>query len=464
MKIKHHDIIVDPEHPFANCKLGREQYATILTSLIGSYAEGFVLTINNEWGTGKTTFVKMWQRQLIIEGFKTLYFNAWENDFENSALTALMSELSSLKEKGTANLFKKVLKNGTILTKSVLPILLKAAMAKYLDKKVVKELFEGVADSSNDMLQTQIQEYTSKKVGLKEFKISLEEFVQKSSIGKPIVFIIDELDRCRPDYAVDVLEKVKHFFGVPGIVFVLSIDKTQLGNAIRGVYGSDRLNADEYLRRFIDVEYSIPEPDTEIFCKYLFDYFELDKFFLEHNRKQYREFQYDRGSFIDFSINLFRNAKLTLRQMEKIFVHSRIALNCFHSINYLFPKPFLFLIFLRDMHFDVYNKIKAQKYNIQEFVEVFESLIPNNLEELAMNQFLYTEAELLCLYDNMKPYGKRMLYSNNEGIEVKINTSSAINVKIIDTIKTIRSDSALLENKISFLFDKIDLLDNFFPK
>ena len=81
-----------------------------------------------------------------------------------------------------------------------------------------------------------------------------------------------------------------------------------------------------------------------------------------------------------------------------------------------------------------------------------------------MNQFLYTEAELLCLYDNMKPYGKRMLYSNNEGIEVKINTSSAINVKIIDTIKTIRSDSALLENKISFLFDKIDLLDNFFPK
>jgi len=48
MKIKHHDIIPDNEHSFANCKLHREQYATILTSLVSSYADGFVLAINNE--------------------------------------------------------------------------------------------------------------------------------------------------------------------------------------------------------------------------------------------------------------------------------------------------------------------------------------------------------------------------------------------------------------------------------
>lgn len=65
------------------------------------------------------------------------------------------------------------------------------------------------------------------------------------------MFIIDELDRCRPRYAVEVLEQIKHLFSVPGIVFVLSIDKVQLGNAIRGFYGSDLIDADEYYKNQI---------------------------------------------------------------------------------------------------------------------------------------------------------------------------------------------------------------------
>ena len=96
---------------------------------------------------------------------------------------------------------------------------------------------------------------------------------------KPIIFIIDELDRCRPSYAVELLEQVKHFFSVSGIVFVLSIDKVQLGHAVRGVYGNDRINADEYLRRFIDIEYSIPVPDKNYFEIFLRLLWILDDFF-----------------------------------------------------------------------------------------------------------------------------------------------------------------------------------------
>ena len=64
MKIKHHEIEIPQENPFANCKLAREPYARVLTDIANTYADGFVLAINNEWGTGKTTFVKMWQQQL----------------------------------------------------------------------------------------------------------------------------------------------------------------------------------------------------------------------------------------------------------------------------------------------------------------------------------------------------------------------------------------------------------------
>lgn len=76
MKIKHSEIEIPTENPFQNCRLERAQYAQVLTEIVKVYADGFVMAINNEWGTGKTTFVKMWQQQLQNNGFNTIYFNA----------------------------------------------------------------------------------------------------------------------------------------------------------------------------------------------------------------------------------------------------------------------------------------------------------------------------------------------------------------------------------------------------
>ena len=63
------------------------------------------------------------------------------------------------------------------------------------------------------------------------------------------------------------------------MVFVLSIDKKQLCNSIRGYYGSDLINAEEYLKRFIDIEYLLPEPDLDKLCNYLFDVYGFKYFF-----------------------------------------------------------------------------------------------------------------------------------------------------------------------------------------
>jgi hypothetical protein len=462
MKIKHHDIAIDTERPFANCKLGREKYASILTSLVGSYADGFVLAINNEWGTGKTTFVKMWQQQLNNNGFKTLYFNAWENDLENGALTALMSEFSTLQNSSTKILFKKVIAQGAILTKSAIPILLKAAFSKYLDKDVLKELFNGIAEGANDLLQSQIKEYTSKKKGLKDFKFSLEEFVKKCSLDKPIVFIIDELDRCRPDYAVDVLEKVKHFFNVPGIVFVLSIDKVQLGNAIRGVYGSDRMNADEYLRRFIDLEYTIPEPDIKLFCSYLFEYFNFKQFFSSHERLQLGEFRDDSASFINMSIQLFKNGKLTLRQQEKILAHARASLNSFGSNNYVFPELFLVLIFFKAQHFDFYQQFRIQKLSVPELISSFESYIPKSLSEEELRIYIFVEAQIVFFYNNFFDYKSNSLFGNENGEKKILYNSSLVTGGGIfeEIIERYTHNIHLDDVKLSFLLDRIDLVEN----
>lgn len=375
-----------------------------------------------------------------------------------------MAELSSLQEKGTKSLFKKVLAKGAILTKNALPILLKAAVSKYLDKEVLKELFVGIADSANELLQTQIQEYTSKKEGLKEFRTALEDFVQKSSDGKPIIFIIDELDRCRPDYAVDVLEKVKHFFGVPGIVFVLSMDKVQLGHAIRGVYGSEKLNVNEYLRRFIDIEYSIPEPDTDHFCRYLFEYFDFGKFFALHDNINIREYGNDKDKFIDTSIQLFENDKLSLRQQEKILSHARVVLSSFNPKFLLFPELLLILIYFKIFHLEFYQQIRIQKLSIKELIDAYELIIPRRFSDKRLRIFIFIEAQLVFFYNNyINPREEVSLFvkDDNQVKKLLYNSNLVSDEPLFEVIiKRYSENIDVKDLELSYLLDKIDFIEN----
>lgn len=104
------DIPIEPSDPFKEDKLKRAKLAPILTSIADVYANsGAVLAIDGEWGAGKTTFVKMWRQYLTNNGYKTLYFNAWETDFIEDPLIALMGELKEVI--GTNSNFETLTKN-----------------------------------------------------------------------------------------------------------------------------------------------------------------------------------------------------------------------------------------------------------------------------------------------------------------------------------------------------------------
>jgi hypothetical protein len=77
--------------------------------------------------------------------------------------------------------------------------------------------------------------------------------------GKPLVFIIDELDRCRPSFALELLERVKHFFAVPNVHFVLGAHLKQLENSVRVTYGSE-IDAQLYLQKFISLHVELDTP------------------------------------------------------------------------------------------------------------------------------------------------------------------------------------------------------------
>lgn len=106
---------IPADNPFADCKLEREPFAKILTSVIDCAEGGFTMALNGSWGTGKTTFVRMWQKYLENAGYKTAYINAWEMDFATNPLVSILGEVGSLTGKDR-RAFKKIIKT---LPKSV---------------------------------------------------------------------------------------------------------------------------------------------------------------------------------------------------------------------------------------------------------------------------------------------------------------------------------------------------------
>ena len=148
-----------------------------MTSKFRKYFGGFVLAINNKWGAGKTTFVKMWEQDLKNKNYQTVYFNAWENDFENNPLTALMGELKTLTKKATEPEFKAVLKNAAVISKHILPMVAKAIADRYVDTKGIIEAIENITKGVTDIFENEVNEYAEKKKSIIEFRTSLSKFI-----------------------------------------------------------------------------------------------------------------------------------------------------------------------------------------------------------------------------------------------------------------------------------------------
>jgi len=468
MELRHGDIVIEEDNPFLNCQLNRKQYAGVLSSIVQNYADGFVLALNSKWGTGKTTFVRMWEQELKNNGYKTMYFNAWENDFEMEPMIAFLGEMKSIMGKDDST-FKSLVSKGVTVAKNVLPALVKAAAAKYLDIPVLVDAIENTTKAATELLENEVSEYANKKKGLIDFKKELEKYVKENGNEKPVVFIIDELDRCRPDYAVEVLEKIKHFFSVSGIVFVLSVDKIQLGHSIQGYYGSDKIDTTEYLRRFIDVEYQLPEPDGLAFCKYLYEYYDFHKFFGSPARTG--EFNGDGHDFITFAATLFSKHKYTLRQQEKLFSHARIVLTSFNEKKHVFPELLFLMIHIRDLETVLYSEIKNKQLSVQQLVSIIETKFALHLQNSKsdeFNRFVWTEALLIKFYSNLintERYDNKIKLLKKEGENEELTFTTKIQGignqnKLIDLLSYINNRYQPNTFKLDYLLKKIDLLEN----
>lgn len=466
MKCKLEKLEIPANQPFKNCKLDREKYAETLKTIINTYQKGFVLAINGKWGTGKTTFVEMWKAYLELDQFHTLYFNAWENDFISDPLVGLLGELKgiSLKTKVTTT-FTSVLNAFGKITIKAAPSIFKGILKGSIGKEVVDIISDFIEEGST-LLSKEIDNYESQKKSLEFFQNELKNFVDEACDKKPLIFIIDELDRCNPHYAVKTLERIKHLFNIPNIVFVLSIDKEQLSNSIRGYYGSDLIDANEYLKRFIDIEYILPTPNIGEFCNYLYDYYGFEDYEKARDSKDGLK-----ESFLVIANILFMHKNLSLRQIEKIFTHIRLSLNMYNYNQVIYSDLVCLLTYLRICESDCYDKISYRSYSIQELIDQIEAIIPKQILNIESNAtyspnryFYFTLALLLrcyvCSYQNSDDNDKLLTRTSSQS-KLEIN----FNVNIINKeVLTEALEWAYNRNKmipLSYFTNKIDLLENF---
>ena len=94
IRIQPQEIEIPEDDPFKNDLLDRKEPVEILTHLVGSIEGPCVLAVDAAWGTGKTTFLRIWAQYLRNHGFPVIEFNAWETDFTGDPFVALSFELT----------------------------------------------------------------------------------------------------------------------------------------------------------------------------------------------------------------------------------------------------------------------------------------------------------------------------------------------------------------------------------
>ncbi|MFM9433253.1 hypothetical protein ACFDR9_000288 [Janthinobacterium sp. CG_23.3] len=298
-----------PDDIWTEDKLGSRSSADYLTRYLKTRYKakptepGFVIAVNAAWGFGKTFMLKRWKDELSSKRHPVVYFDAWKNDFTPEPLVAFISEIDD----GLESFFKEIPSAEAAFTevmskaKQVIMPMLKAAgyaVAKHalgIGADLVNDLIvdatgsekaaspkpielgasaTDVAKSMEEAVTASLKEHKTTKQAISGFKIKLSQLItvlsEAENVNLPLFIFVDELDRCRPNYAIELLEGIKHLFGVPGIFFVVATNLKQLGESTKAIYGNE-FDGHLYLKRFFDLEYSLPEPDGLKFAAVLFE-------------------------------------------------------------------------------------------------------------------------------------------------------------------------------------------------
>ena len=395
MELRRHNVEVNDADPFANDWLEREGFANQLTNIIENNKQGeVVIGLSGQWGEGKTTFVKMWQKHMEKKEISSIYFDAFEYDYLEDVFLSLAIEIYNYAKVNGLTVKEDYLnksKNTYHLLQAMIaktsPINIDSTLQKKLthDESSTFDISEVIKNSLNFALDNAFEQALKQKEVFRDFKKSLSQLASEASEqDMPLVIIIDELDRCKPSFAVEILEKIKHLFLVKDVIFVLSMHHEQLEESIKKIYGQN-INAHTYLQKFIDYQTRLPKND----------------FLLEAVRDKYF---YNQVSFLNFPIFDYSSEvfklfvilsnfyKLSYRQTNKALQTLKVFLNAEdgnfgHSYQKLSLVVFLSIITVADDF--LVQLIRNDKASFEKIREQFAELfIKNNSQVEELGNYL----------------------------------------------------------------------------
>lgn len=248
--------------------INRNKYIGSFLKLINGIEENKIIALDGECGSGKTWFVKSIEYLInseindelkivnneIMENVKsnymTFYYNAWENDDAESAMLSLIYKLT----------------NDSCLQKEESEV---GAIPRLLNT-VIKFVTNGSIDIKNDIFgeQWNNKQITDCIKTSEEIKETFKQIIDNLLIENKnrLLIIIDEIDRCKPTFAIDLLENIKHFYDDDRIIFLVTTNNRELKSSVCKVYG-EKYNGSLYLDRFFDINLELPNNYIEDYIK-----------------------------------------------------------------------------------------------------------------------------------------------------------------------------------------------------
>lgn len=333
-----------------NDTLKRNNYLYKFYELLNNIDSCFSICLDGAWGCGKTFFVKQAyfllmsinpcidiqeenERNILIkikgefekkyQNIPTIhypiYYDAWDNDnVEDPILSLIYSITKSLHSKNyftiNPNIWEKI--------KDFVKSISKSVTVQYTKNSILLDKNESFSVCLNGDKFIESLE-NNKKIDLlgdlkkqDELRIHINNFfdVLLPERGDRLVIFIDELDRCKPTYAIKLLERIKHYFNQEKITFVFSTNIKELNKTVCNYYGQG-FSADRYLDRFFNLKLQLPKVDTKTY----FDYLEV-----------FNNFGYNEAILRE--VVLYTN--LELREISRFISFYYFARNYYHGYNY----------------------------------------------------------------------------------------------------------------------------------
>lgn len=320
------------------------------------------ICINAPWGTGKTLLCH--QLAYLIKNLKdlpdlnlkshlesikddsnigTFYFNSWENDNINATSISLLYNIlrddTFIDPNKKEQLKEMALTTGKILLKIITKNTISAD-----DIKESPSLFDEIFLSQNIH---------------NTFNETINKYLTMKHLNK-LVILIDELDRCRPDYAVNMLEFTKHFFTNENIIFIFSIDLVQLSHTIKKFYG-DNYDSNLYLQRFFDRIVTLDSPNIDNYISSVFNY-ELNQSYIQNTLALHLI------HYLDMSVRETNEFILTLDRIHESFN--------IHPNKYVLIGFVVFVVIgiaLKIKNISMYTEYLQGNFKIQFFSDLFKN-------------------------------------------------------------------------------------------